>query len=166
MAGYGNDLDFQTWLSDRGLSLPTGAPADDVLRLLGSDYVDNAYGWKLSCSQKSNGPSQERMWPRTKHRANGDVLPDDFIPMGWVYASYRAAWLEATNPGWTQSLVDATRQTRREKVDSIEREFFSAEEAAGSDVSPGMPSDAIINGMVAPWLCSNTRNPNSLFRVI
>lgn len=166
MAGYGDDLGFADWLSAQGLTLPVGAPSPAVLRQIGSDYVDSAYGHLLMCSQKTGGWNQEREWPRTGHRIGGELLPDDLIPAAWVNASYRAGYLQAINPGWATNPVDSTRQTKRERVDVIEREFFSAEDAAGSSVAPGMPSDAAINGMVLPWLCSKTRRADSLFRVI
>lgn len=166
MAGYGSDEEFQAWLASQGFVLPPGSPCAGTLRQIGADYVDSAYGHLLMCSQKTGGWNQEREWPRTGHRINGELVPDDLIPQPWVNASYRAGYLQATIPGWATRSVDSTRQTRREKVDVIEREFFSAEEAAGSSVAPGMPSDAAINGMVLPWLCSKTRRADSLFRVI
>lgn len=166
MAGYGTDEGFTEWLAGQGLSLPAGSPAPSVLRQIGSDYVDAAYSHMLMCSQKTGGWEQERAWPRRGHRIGGELLPDDLIPPAWVSASYRAAYLQATNPGWATNPVDATRQTRREKVDVIEREFFAASDAAGSSVAPGMPSDAAINGLVLPWLCSGARRLDTLFRVI
>ena len=165
MAGYGDDAGFQAWLSGQGLTLPVGAtPA--TLRQIGSDYVDAAYEYKLQCSQRAGGFEQERAWPRSGHRINGQPVPDTLIPPAWVNASYRAAYLEATNPGWATGTQDPNRVTKREKVDVIEREFFAAEDAAGSSSAAGITSDAIINGMVLPWLCSATRRSDTLFRVI
>ena len=166
MAAYGSDVEFAAYLAGLGLVLPVGAPAPVILREIGSGYIDAAYEWKLACSQRAGGFAQELAWPRSNHTVNGEVVPDDFVPPAWVNASYRAAYLQAAQPGWATTGADATRQTRREKVDSIEREFFASNEAAGSGVASGMPSDSIINGMVQMWLCSNTRSMNSLFRVI
>lgn len=166
MAAYGDDSGFSAWLASQGLTLPVGAPLPSVLREIGSSYVDSAYGWKLTCSMRTGGFSQELEWPRSGHVVNGEVVPDDFIPAAWINASYRAGYLTAVTPGWATTGTDASRQVKRQKVDTLEREFFSASEAAGTSVAPGMPSDSIINGMVTPWLCSNTRRANSLFRVI
>lgn len=166
MAGYGDDLGFAGWLAAQGLALPAGSPTPAVLRQLGSSYIDAAYEWRLQCSRRTGGFSQELAWPRTGHRVNGQLVPDDLIPQAWVNASYRAGYLNAVTPGWSTGSVDATRQTKREKVDVIEREFFSSADAPGSDAAPGMPSDSIINGMVLPWLCSNARSLNTLFRVV
>lgn len=167
MAGYGNDDGFQAWLSSQGLALPEGSPASAVLRQIGSDYVDAAYEHALQCSQRAGGFEQERAWPRAGHRINGQPVPADLIPPAWVNASYRAAYLQATTEdGWATGTNDPNRITRREKVDVIEREFFAPGDAGGSSAAAGMASDAIINGMVLPWLCTKGRSANSLFRVI
>lgn len=163
---YGTDQGFQDWLAAQGLTLPDDAPSPDVLRQLGSAYVDSAYEYRLQCSRRAGGFEQENAWPRVGHKINGQAVPSDLIPQAWVNASYRAAYLNAVTPGWSTASVDATRQTRRERVDTIEREFFAADAAAGSDAAPGMASDGVINGMVTPWLCSNVRGAGSLFRVI
>ena len=164
---YGTDEGFATWLASQGLALPVGAPLPAVLRQIGSNYIDAAYEWRLSCSSRSGGFSQELAWPRSGHILNGAEVPSDLIPVAWINASYRAAYLQAVTPGWATTGEDTTRQTRRERVEgAVEVEYFAASEAAGSDVAPGMPSDSIINGMVAMWLCSNKRTANSLFRII
>ena len=94
-------------------------------------------------------------------------LPSDFIPPAWVQASYRAAYLQATQAGWATGSSDPNRKTKREKVDTIEREYFAADSLVGTaDVAAGMPADGMINGMVQPWLCSKVRSLDSLFRVI
>lgn len=166
MGSYGTDEGFTAWLAGQGLVLPDDAPAVAVLRQIGSSYVDAAYGARLVCSRKTGGFAQELQWPRTGHVINGETVPDDLIPQAWIDASYRAAYLTAVTPGWATTGTDSTRQTRREKVDVIEREFFAASEAAGSDAAPGMPSDSIINGMLLPWLCSGVRRLGDLLRVI
>lgn len=166
MAGYGSNEGLLAYLASMGMSLPEGADPD-VLRQIGSNYLDAAYEWRLACSSRTGGFAQELAWPRTGHYVNGQPVPDDLIPPAWVNASYRAAYLTAITPGWATTGTDGSRQVKRQRVEgAVEREFFSAAEAAGSDVAPGMPSDSIINGMVASWLCSNSRTMNSLFRVI
>lgn len=166
MAAYGDDSGFSAWLASQGLTLPVGAPLPAVLRQIGSNYIDAAYEWRLSCSSRAGGFAQELAWPRVNHTINGELVPDDLIPPAWVNASYRAAYLTAVTPGWATTGTDASRQTRREKVEGIEREFFGKGDAAGSSVAPGMPSDSIINGAITPWLCSSTRRASALFRVI
>ena len=97
---------------------------------------------------------------------NGQPVPEDLIPLAWINASYRAAYLQAITPGWATGSTDPNRVTKREKVDVIEREFFAAADASGGASAAGMASDAIINGMVLPWLCSSKRRADTLFRVI
>lgn len=166
MSGYGSDGDFTTWLSGQGLSLPSSGVVAAVLRQVGSDYVDAAYEHRLQCSRRAGGYTQERAWPRVGHMFIGTSLPDDLVPLAWISASYRAAYLESLTPGWATGSSSPNRITKREKVDTIEREFFASAEADGSMSAPGMAADAIINGMVLPWLCSLTRRADSLFKVI
>ena len=152
MAGYGSDGAFQLWLDGNGFTVPNG-PSDPtlaVLRQRASDWLDATYEAQLQCSQRAV-LSQERAWPRDgKHTSLG-------IPEGWVLASYRAAWLEASNPGWASGTINPTRKTRREKVDVIEREFFAPEDTGASGLGGAMAGniDAQIAGMVAPLLCAS-----------
>jgi len=166
MAAYGDDSGFAAWLAGQGLTLPVGAPAVAILRQIGSAYLDAAYGAKLGCSRRAGGFTQALEWPRSGHVINGETVPSDLIPQAWIEASYRASYLEGSSKGWATTGVDASRQVKRQKVASIEREFFSASESAGTDAAAGMPSDSIINGMVKPWLCSGVRRMTDLFRVI
>lgn len=166
MAGYGSDDGFLAWLAGQDLALPAGAPAAAVLRQIGSDYVDSAYEARLQCSQRAGGFEQERAWPRAGHRVAGQAVPDALIPPAWVNASYRAAYLQAIKPGWATGARDPNRITRREQVDTISREFFAPGDAGGSAAAAGAPSDAMINAMVLPLLCSDARRADRLFRVI
>lgn len=165
MEAYGTDSGFEAWLAAQGLVLPVGADAS-ILRQIGSNYIDAAYEARLNCSQRTGGFSQLLAWPRTGHRVNGQDVPSDLIPQAWINAAYRAAYLEAINPGWATGSTNPNRITRREKVDVIEREFFSAADAQGGDAAAGINTDAIINGMVLPWLCSDVRSINSLMMVV
>lgn len=157
MAGYGSDIEFSQWLSDQGLTMPSGTPSLTALRQIGSDYVDAAYEHRLQCSRRAGGVDQERAWPRAGHVVQGETVVG--VPQSWVNASYRAAWLEATQPGWASGSQDARRQVRRQKVDVVEREFFSVAEAGGDDVAAlvGSNSDPLIEGMVGRLLCSQAR---------
>lgn len=166
MAGYGDNAGFLAWVAAQGLTLPAGADPD-MLRQVGSDYVDGAYEPFLTCSRRAGGFAQERAWPRAGHRVNGEAVPDTLIPPAWINASYRAAYLQSVNPGWAQGGTDPNRITKREKVDVIEREFFAAGEGAtAANIAPGFNVDPLINGMVSIWLCPQTRTFESLFRVI
>jgi len=150
MAGYGDDTGFAAYLADAGLSLPVGAPLPAVLRQRGSDYLDATYAARLDCSAPTGGFDQERAWPRTGHMVLGMAVGDADIPSAWVRASYRAAWREATTPGWATSSRDPSRMTKREKADVVEREFFEPGETAGAS---GANIDAMIEGLIGPFLC-------------
>ena len=150
MAGYGDDTGFAAWLADAGLALPVGAPTPAVLRQRGSDYLDATYAARLDCSAPTGGFDQERAWPRTGHMIYGAAIGDTAIPAAWVQASYRAAYREATTPGWATSSRDPSRMTKREKADVVEREFFAPGETAGAS---GANIDAQIEGLITPFLC-------------
>lgn len=166
MAHYGTEVDFQAWLTANGVTLPVGAdPA--VLLNVGSAYIDAAYGARLTCSQRTGGFVQPLEWPRRGHVINGEMVPEDLIPQAWINAVYRAAYLTAMTPGWATGSVDPNRVVKMEKVDVIQREFMTAADR-GVKVSAGsgVPTDALIDGMLTPWLCSTSRRFNDLFRVI
>lgn len=149
MAGYGTDQGLTDWLVENGLSLPSGAPAPAVLRNRGAAYVDSTYGARLTCGQRQGGAEQERAWPRTGH----PNVSAGVIPLAWVHASYRAAYLHATTPGGLSRAIDANQRVQKEKVDVIEQTFFdNGSVKAGKAV--GL-LDAEIDGMVAPFLCKS-----------
>lgn len=149
MAGYGSDAEFSAWLDSQGLTLPSPPPVGlGALRQRGSDYVDSTYEPRLQCSERAGGWDQERAWPRTGHRGVTG------IPKPWVLASFRAAWLEGNNPGWASGSIDPNRRTKREKAGEVEREYFAAGDLAGAAPGTGGNVDAVIAGMVAPFLCA------------
>jgi len=152
MSGYGDDTGLDAWLSANGLALPVGAPTKPVLRLRGSTYVDGLYGPRLGCSVPTGGIDQARAWPRAGHVVGGISIPSDMVPAKWIEASYRAAYLIATNPTFGSATVNPMQRVKRQKVGEIEREFFdggNAEIGAGGLV----PIDAEIDGLVASLLC-------------
>ena len=153
MAGYGNDAEFEAWLDANGLELPSDAPDLNVLREIGSSYVDGAYEYRLMCSRRTGGFSQELAWPRTGHTVNCEAVPDDLIPQAWINASYRAAYMQADS-GWALSGGDPNRIAKREKVDVLEVEYFAiGDGAVQGNASPGFPVDPLIDGWLSIWLC-------------
>lgn len=166
MAGYGDDAAFATYLAGQGLTLPTGAPTAAVLRQRGSDYLDATYGPLLVCSAPTGGIDQERAWPRTGHRVNCQTIDVDAIPAAWVRASYRAAWLEAMSPGWASGTIDPNKRVKRQKVDTIEREFFDSAAAAEGGITGVVGNvDAGIAGMVSPYLCPDVSHGIGIWSV-
>ncbi len=143
MSSYGSDEGFAAWLAGQGLALPVDAPLPAVLRTIGSGYVDAAYGAKLACSSRTGGFLQELEWPRRHHVINGEVVPDDLIPPAWINASYRAAFLEATSPGWATASTDPNRVVKKEKVDVLEVEYFGVKDSADSGSSAGIVGSSL-----------------------
>lgn len=152
MSGYGTNDGFDAWLSANGLAVPSGGPSKDVLRIRGAAYVDGLYGPRLGCSAPTGGIDQERSWPRTGHFANGVAIDPDVIPVKWVQASYRAGYLVATLKGFGSATLDPSKRVKRQKVDSIEREFFDGGEAKAG-AGGFMTIDAEIDGLVSGLLC-------------
>lgn len=151
MAGYGDDSGLTAWLASYGLTLPVGAPASAVLRQRGSAYVDSVYGPRLECSKPTGGVAQERAWPRTGHIYPLPIAADA-IPLNWVNASYRAAYLEAVTTGGLAATLNPNARVQKQKVDVIERTFF--DNGATKPGAGGIATiDAEIDGMLAPFLC-------------
>jgi hypothetical protein len=159
MAGYGDDIGFNDWMTANGYTLPGSAPTDAVLRQRGSDWLDATYAarWR---GQKVDF-DQERGWPRSGVTVEGQAVPDTTTPLAIVNASYMAAWQEASSPGSLSAGVSsATGNIRRQKVEgAVEREFFSAKESMASDApfDPNAPNPATrimadIENLVKPYL--------------
>lgn len=149
MAGYGDDSAFAAWMTENGYSLPVGAPTAVVLRQRGSTYIDGMYGERFP-GKPTGGIEQERAWPRTGATIYGTALADSVIPQRVVDASYMAAYLEATSPGSLAVITDPAKRVKRQKVDTIEREFFDH-----GDLAPGTiagPVASIVDGLLAPLL--------------
>ena len=146
MAGYGTDGEFATWMADNGLTLPVGI-LPSVARNRGSAYLDGAYGSRLTCSYPTGGVDQERAFPRT----GLPFVPSDAIPRAWINASFRAAYLIASDPTSLSSTISPNARITKEKVDVIEVAY-----ADNGAVVAGMATgvlDAEIDGLVAPYLC-------------
>lgn len=146
MAGYGTDEGFAGWLSENGHTLPGDAPLPAVLRQRGSSYVDAVYGSRFSGVPLD--AAQDRAWPRTGASIFGQALATDLIPNRVVNASYEAAWIEARAPGSLSVVTDPAKRVKRQKVDTIEREFFEP----GADGGSTAPVSSTIEGMLAPLL--------------
>jgi len=148
---YGDDAGFETWLETMGYELPSDAPDPAILRARGSLYVDGYE--RYWTGQRTGGVMQEEAWPRTGATINcTTAIPDDVIPPAVVTASYRAAWLEAETPGvLIGSAGAAGSRIKRQKVDTIEREFF---DDGKNGVGSG-PSfiDSQIDGLLGQFIC-------------
>lgn len=121
MAGYGTNDGFTAYASAAGYTVPVGDIG--AARQRGSTYIDGTYGDRFS-GLPTDGVEQERAWPRTGATAYGSALAGDIIPLRVVNASYEAALLEVRTPGSLSVVTDPAKRVKRQKVDTIEREFF------------------------------------------
>jgi hypothetical protein len=152
MAGYGSNEGLEDWLTARGRTLPDGADPD-VLRQLGSDYVDATYAdvWP---GRPTGGVEQERAWPRTGAAANWQTIASDVIPLAIVNASYAAAWQEAQRAGALAASVAPGRAVKRKKLDVLETEYF---QGSGDAVADATTRFSEVEGLVKPYLASQAR---------
>jgi len=99
-----------------------------------SNAIDGLYGDQFP-GKKTGGRNQTLAWPRTGARDHcaDEAIPDTEIPLGVEYATYTAALQELIQPGSLAPIVTPGRVTKREKVDSIEREFFGPESGPGAN---------------------------------
>ena len=157
MAGYGDDTAFTTWLTANGYTLPGGAPTPAILRQRGATYIDSTYGQRFP-GQPASGAAQEREWPRTGATDRyGNALASDTVPSRVIEASFVAAYQEAVSPGSLSVVVDPSKRVKRQKVDTIEREFFEP----GGDGAEA-PTSSIIEGLLAPFLTGTAGEPWAL----
>lgn len=145
MAGYGTDEGFSAWATAAGHTVPAGSVQS--ARQRGSAYIDAVYGHRFT-GAPTDGVDQERAWPRTGGSAYGSALASDLIPARVIEASYEAALIELRAPGSLTIVTDPAKRVKRQKVDTIEREFFEPGEGAGS----GAPVSSVIEGLLAPLL--------------
>ena len=144
MAGYGSDDGFTAYVTAAGYEIPVGSiPA---ARQRGSAYIDALYGDRFT-GVPTGGIDQERSWPRTGASAFGTVLASDLIPKRVEHAAYEAALLELQAPGSQTIITDPAKRVKRQKVDTIEREFFEP-----SDVASTAPTSSVIEGLLGPLL--------------
>jgi len=154
MAGYGDDSGFTAYATAAGYTVPAGTIA--AARQRGSTYIDAVYGGRFT-GTPTGGIDQERAWPRTGATAFGSALATDLIPTRVINASYEAAYLELVRPGSLTVTVDPSKRVKRQKVDTIEREFFDPGDASGS--FSDAPVSSLIEGMLAPLIGLGVQEP-------
>lgn len=152
MAAYGDDAGLTAWLAEQGYTLPGIAPSLAVLRARGSAYVDGYEAYWTG--HRTDGALQELAWPRTGASLNCKIaVPVDLIPPAVINATYRAAWLDAMTPGvLSGSATSPGSRVKRQKVDTLEREFFDD----GKLTVAGGPSfiDSTIDGWLSAFICN------------
>jgi len=148
--GYGDDTEFNAWLSARGYSLPASPPTAAQLRQIGSDYIDGTYGNRFT-GYPTGGFAQERAWPRTNGiTTNCQPIPADVIPLAVINASYAAAYQEAVAPGSLSVTTGSEGAIKREKVGQLEVEYAGASSSAS--IVTTSPILSSVDGLLAPYL--------------
>lgn len=148
MAGYGDDAGFTAYMTAAGYVVPAGTIS--AARQRGSVYVDGTYAARFP-GVPTGGVDQEREWPRTgAEDFYGNAIDPSAVPQRVINASYEAALIELQNPGSLSVTFDPAQRVKRQKVDTIEREFFDP--AAGSFFAPNAPVSSIIEGILMPLI--------------
>lgn len=149
MTGYGTDNGFQTWLTDNGLTAPSGSvPA---ARNRGSLFIDS-YEPRF-VGHRTAGYDQERAWPRTNATTYyGDTVPDSTIPNAVLTASYYAAYQELQSPGSLAPVIIGTDIVKREKVGQLEVEYAVGSGSAEEIAASAKPCMTMIDGLLWPFL--------------
>lgn len=149
MAGYGTDEGFAAFLEAMGYELPNDAPEPAVLRQRASTYLDGQYEPKFPGS-RAGGYEQARAWPRSgAETVYGDAIPSDAVPNAIIEASCHAAYYEALNPGALSVAATIAGAVKREKVDSLEVEYFGGSGSVSEAATPVMNA---VEGLLAPFL--------------
>lgn len=136
---YGTLAGATTYHADRGNAEWAKAGVTDVQRtaalVRASSSLDGQYGSRFP-GTKTGGRTQALAWPRkgARDRCAEEDIPSDEIPQAVINAAYELALAELLRPGSSSPTVTPGRVVKRQKVDTIEREFFSASE--GTSMSP------------------------------
>lgn len=151
---YGTDEGFAAYLAALGYTLPVDAPAPAILRARGSAYLDSTYDG-LWTGRRTGGVMQADGWPRTGARIHCTApIADDVIPIAIVNASYRAAWLDASNPGVLAASATSGQRVAREKVDVIEVAYHNDGQATAGTGGVAFV-DGEIDGVMRAFICQD-----------
>jgi hypothetical protein len=145
---YGTEAGFTAYAQERGYIVPAGDVGAALHRA--TTYIDGTYGARF-LGIPTDGLVQVDAWPRT----GVPGVASDAIPAKVEYAAYEAALAELKQTGSLSRTVDPSRLVKRQKVDTIEREFFEP----GKDVAAvATPILTIIEGLLSPFLMVETSN--------
>lgn len=141
---YGTLAAATTYHDERGNAAWSVAGVTDTQRtaalVRASASLDGQYGSRFP-GTKAGGRVQVLAWPRKGARdfcAEEDI-PDTEIPQAVINAAYELALAELVQPGSSTPTVTPGRVVKRQKVDTIEREFFSTPEGGSTSPSAMRP---------------------------
>lgn len=125
------DLDFALeYCTMKGYSdwLDLTDDEQKIYLIRGTEFVDNYYTWKGVRKYKTQSLSfpREELYDLDRYRVDG-------IPVALKKACIEAAWLNAESGTDTLfSTADENGDIKRQKVDSLEVEYFSSSESSNS----------------------------------
>ncbi|WP_144223462.1 DnaT-like ssDNA-binding protein [Mesorhizobium amorphae] len=141
---YGTLAAATTYHADRGNDAWAAPGVTDAKRtaalVRASSSLDGQYGAQFP-GTKTGGRTQVLAWPRKGARDHcaDEAIPDTEIPQAVINAAYELALAELLKPGDSSPTVTPGRVVKRQKVDTIEREFFSAAEGASTSLDAMRP---------------------------
>lgn len=159
MAGYGTNEGLTAYATAAGVTIPSGDLTS--ARQRGSAYVDGLYGPRFS-GVPTGGVDQDRAWPRTGAVAFGQAIAADAVPVRVENAAYEAALAELRKPGSLSVVTDPSKRVKRQKVDTIEREFFDDGADASAIAGPVL---SVIEGLLAPLLLPVTTTGPAIWAI-
>ncbi len=92
------------------------------------------------------------------------AIPSDAIPLAVIYASFEAAFAEATNPGSLVGGGTSTTRVKRKKVGELEVEYQAATGTSqyGDDLTPILTT---VYGLLKPYLVNDDRVPIGIWSI-
>ncbi len=153
---YGTATGFDTYVEDRGYTVPAGDTDTALIRA--TDYIDAKYGMRFS-GTKTGGRAQERQQPRTGQTdSSGEAIDEDEIPVEVINATYEAALLELASPGVLQKSINPAGVIKRVAVEgAVEVEY------ANTEAHDQVIEYPIIDGILATLLSTNVDYGSGLF---
>lgn len=161
MAIYGTLEDANAYHAARGNAGWAGTDPEKLAALQrATDYIDGRYRyqtaggcWKsMFRGTKTGGRVQELEWPRTDAiDSDGNLIPDDEVPIEIEHATYEAALREIVDPGSLSPTFVASAMVTREKVGPIEVAY--AESQFDGGWPPNRPVVPAIDDILAGLIC-------------
>lgn len=140
--------DADTYFADRGNATWGALQAAEKQAAIvrASIWLSAYFRWKGS---RVSGRAQGLAWPRSGVvDRDGNAVPVNAVPIEVQRAAFEAALFEAGTPGGLTPTITPSKQTRREKVGPIEREFFEQKTAGRGDVDRIDDSRPVISSVL------------------
>lgn len=140
---YGTLAGALVYHEERGnAAWATGSVTDEqreAALLRSSEALDGIYGPRFPGKKAER--SQDRAWPRVGavDHCSDEAIPETETPAEVENAAYALALAELTSPGSSTPTLTLGKSVKRQKVGSIEREFFSPQEGVAITIKSLRP---------------------------